>query len=54
MGNRIVDSALSILHKFLPDIYIYTEHMEGANSGKDVHAHRHAHPLFPPPPLDKL
>ncbi|XP_069776639.1 RNA 3'-terminal phosphate cyclase-like protein [Narcine bancroftii] len=34
MVNRIVDSARSILNKFLPDIYIYTDHMKGANSGK--------------------
>lgn len=26
MANRIVDSARSILNKFLPDIYIYTDH----------------------------
>ncbi|XP_029469463.1 RNA 3'-terminal phosphate cyclase-like protein isoform X2 [Rhinatrema bivittatum] len=32
--NRIVDSARSILNKFLPDIYIYTDHLKGANSGK--------------------
>ncbi|XP_069432600.1 RNA 3'-terminal phosphate cyclase-like protein isoform X7 [Ovis canadensis] len=34
MANRIVDSARSILNKFLPDIYIYTDHMKGINSGK--------------------
>ncbi|XP_062333528.1 RNA 3'-terminal phosphate cyclase-like protein [Osmerus eperlanus] len=34
MANRIVDSARSILNKFIPDIYIYTDHMKGANSGK--------------------
>ncbi|MEQ2217261.1 hypothetical protein XENOCAPTIV_002198 [Xenoophorus captivus] len=34
MGNRIVESARSILNQFLPDIYIYTDHMKGANSGK--------------------
>ncbi|XP_005938873.1 RNA 3'-terminal phosphate cyclase-like protein isoform X1 [Haplochromis burtoni] len=34
MGNRIVDSARGILNQFLPDIYIYTDHMKGANSGK--------------------
>ncbi|XP_056259671.1 RNA 3'-terminal phosphate cyclase-like protein isoform X1 [Seriola aureovittata] len=34
MANRIVDSARAILNQFLPDIYIYTDHMKGANSGK--------------------
>ncbi|XP_069620344.1 RNA 3'-terminal phosphate cyclase-like protein [Ranitomeya imitator] len=34
IGNRIVESARSILNKFLPDIYIYTDHLKGANSGK--------------------
>lgn len=34
MANRIVDSARNILNKFIPDIYIYTDHMKGANSGK--------------------
>nr|ADO27729.1 RNA 3'-terminal phosphate cyclase-like protein [Ictalurus furcatus] len=34
MVNRIVDSARSILNKFIPDIYIYTDHMKGASSGK--------------------
>lgn len=32
--NRIVDSARSILNTFLPDIYIYTDHMKGQQSGK--------------------
>eukprot|EP00057_Strongylocentrotus_purpuratus_P034962 XP_797204.2 PREDICTED: RNA 3'-terminal phosphate cyclase-like protein [Strongylocentrotus purpuratus] len=32
--NRIVDSARSILNQFLPDIYIYTDHMKGPQSGK--------------------
>ncbi|XP_031711413.1 RNA 3'-terminal phosphate cyclase-like protein [Anarrhichthys ocellatus] len=34
MANRIVDSARSVLNQFIPDIYIYTDHMKGANSGK--------------------
>ncbi|KAJ8401953.1 hypothetical protein AAFF_G00375340 [Aldrovandia affinis] len=34
MANRVVDSARSILNKFIPDIYIYTDHMKGANAGK--------------------
>lgn len=38
MANRIVDAARSILNKFIPDIYIYTDHMKGLNSGKYVQA----------------
>ncbi|KAJ7421758.1 RNA 3'-terminal phosphate cyclase-like protein [Willisornis vidua] len=34
MANRMVESARGILNKFLPDIYIYTDHMKGASSGK--------------------
>uniref|UniRef100_A0ACB8ES52 rRNA-processing endoribonuclease n=1 Tax=Sphaerodactylus townsendi TaxID=933632 RepID=A0ACB8ES52_9SAUR len=34
IANRIVDSARNILNKFLPDIYIYTDHMKGTSSGK--------------------
>nr|XP_033781473.1 RNA 3'-terminal phosphate cyclase-like protein isoform X1 [Geotrypetes seraphini] len=34
IANRIVDSARSILNKFIPDIYIYTDHLKGDNSGK--------------------
>uniref|UniRef100_A0A8C2STN5 RNA 3'-terminal phosphate cyclase-like protein n=1 Tax=Coturnix japonica TaxID=93934 RepID=A0A8C2STN5_COTJA len=34
MANRMVESARSILNKFLPDIYIYTDHMKGISSGK--------------------
>ncbi|KAF3848933.1 hypothetical protein F7725_015430 [Dissostichus mawsoni] len=34
MANRIVDTARGVLNKFIPDIYIYTDHMKGANSGK--------------------
>lgn len=34
IGNRITDSARSILNKFLPDVYIYTDHMKGTSSGK--------------------
>ncbi|KAL4617368.1 RNA 3'-terminal phosphate cyclase-like protein [Arapaima gigas] len=33
MANRLVDSARSILNKFIPDIYIYTDHMKGGNAG---------------------
>ncbi|XP_053558527.1 RNA 3'-terminal phosphate cyclase-like protein [Bombina bombina] len=34
IANRIVESARSVLNSFLPDIYIYTDHLKGANSGK--------------------
>ncbi|KAJ1207070.1 hypothetical protein NDU88_002462 [Pleurodeles waltl] len=34
IANRMVDSARGILNKFIPDIYIYTDHLKGANSGK--------------------
>ncbi|XP_057674196.1 RNA 3'-terminal phosphate cyclase-like protein isoform X6 [Corythoichthys intestinalis] len=34
MGNRIVESTRGILNHFIPDIYIHTDHMKGANSGK--------------------
>lgn len=34
MANRMVDSAKGILLKFIPDIYIYTDHLKGKNSGK--------------------
>lgn len=34
MANRIVDSARNILNKFIPDIYIHTDHMKGTNAGK--------------------
>lgn len=33
-ANRVVDAARSVLNSFLPDIYIYTDHMKGAQSGK--------------------
>ncbi|KAK3090706.1 hypothetical protein FSP39_013900 [Pinctada imbricata] len=32
--NRMVDSARGILNKFLPDIYIYTDHFKGNQSGR--------------------
>ncbi|XP_056147204.1 RNA 3'-terminal phosphate cyclase-like protein [Lampris incognitus] len=34
MASRIVESARSILNNFIPDIYIYTDHMKGTSSGK--------------------
>ncbi|XP_060574958.1 RNA 3'-terminal phosphate cyclase-like protein [Ruditapes philippinarum] len=33
-ANRVVDATRSVLNSFLPDIYIYTDHMKGAQSGK--------------------
>ncbi|KAK2167428.1 hypothetical protein LSH36_28g09080 [Paralvinella palmiformis] len=32
--NRLVDAARAILNKFLTDIYIYTDHNKGPQSGK--------------------
>ncbi|ESO92599.1 hypothetical protein LOTGIDRAFT_216688 [Lottia gigantea] len=32
--NRMVDATRSILNKFLTDIYIYTDHVKGSQSGK--------------------
>ncbi|XP_076239357.1 RNA terminal phosphate cyclase 1 [Calliopsis andreniformis] len=34
ISNRIVESAKSVLLKFLPDVYIHTDHRSGAFSGK--------------------
>lgn len=34
IANRIVESAKSVLLRFLPDVYIYTNHCRGAASGK--------------------
>lgn len=34
IANRIVESTKSVLLKFLPDVYIYTDHCKGASSGK--------------------
>jgi hypothetical protein len=34
MSNRIVEAAKGVLLKFLPDVYITTDHSKGANSGK--------------------
>ncbi|WAR22888.1 RCL1-like protein [Mya arenaria] len=33
-ANRVVDAARSVLNPCLPDIYIYTDHMKGPQSGK--------------------
>jgi len=34
MSNRIVEAAKGILLKFLPDVYITTDHSKGATAGK--------------------
>ncbi len=34
MANRMVDSARSILNKYLPDVYIYTDVVKGTEAGK--------------------
>ncbi|ORY06632.1 18S rRNA biogenesis protein [Basidiobolus meristosporus CBS 931.73] len=33
-ANRLVDSARSVLNRYIPDIYIYTDVFKGAESGK--------------------
>lgn len=35
-ANRVVDSARGLLNHFIPDVYIYTDHYKGAESGKYV------------------
>ncbi|XP_042911920.2 RNA 3'-terminal phosphate cyclase-like protein [Parasteatoda tepidariorum] len=34
MASRMVDASKGLLLKFLPDVYIYTDHFKGKNSGK--------------------
>lgn len=34
VSNRMVDTSKGLLLKFIPDIYIHTEHMKGPKSGK--------------------
>lgn len=34
--NRVVDAARGVLNQFVSDIYIYTDHCKGAQSGKYV------------------
>ena len=34
--NRVVDATRSVLNQFVSDIYIYTDHCKGAQSGKYV------------------
>eukprot|EP00127_Corallochytrium_limacisporum_P002491 Clim_evm48s128 gene=Clim_evmTU48s128 len=33
-GNRMVDGARGVINPYLPDVYIYTDHYRGADSGK--------------------
>ncbi len=33
ISNRIVDSARGVLNKFIPDVYIYSDHYRGPDSG---------------------
>eukprot|EP01051_Picozoa_sp_SAG22_P019037 SAG22_NODE_3388_length_1740_cov_1.008531_3_plen_134_part_01 len=33
MANRIVDAARGVLNSFIPDVYIYTDHYRGPDSG---------------------
>jgi len=34
IANRCIESAKSLLLKFLPDVYIYADHAKGKNSGR--------------------
>ena len=34
MASRMVDAAKAVLLKFLPDVYIYTDHYKGDMAGK--------------------
>ncbi len=34
MANRMVDAARSILNKYLPDVYIYTDVVKGSDAGR--------------------
>lgn len=33
-ANRMVESARGVLNRYIPDVYIYTDHYKGAESGK--------------------
>lgn len=35
-ANRMVESARSLLNRYIPDVYIYTDVYKGAESGKYV------------------
>ena len=34
MANRMVDAARSVLNKYLPDVYIYTDVVKGSDAGR--------------------
>lgn len=34
IANRMIDKAKGLLLQFLPDVYIYSDHLKGKNSGK--------------------
>ena len=36
MANRMVDSARAVLNNYLPDVYIYTDTVRGAEAGRYV------------------
>ena len=36
MANRMVDSARAVLNNYLPDVYIYTDTVKGAEAGRYV------------------
>ena len=36
IANRMVDSARAVLNYYLPDVYIYTDTVKGAEAGKYV------------------
>ena len=39
-ANRMVDAARALLNKFIPDVFIYTDHYKGNESGKYAGATR--------------
>lgn len=54
MANRLVDGARGILNNLLPDVYIYTDHFKGKDSGLSDAAHIRPRPCLRPRfvPLD--
>ena len=34
MANRMVDATRAVLNSWLPDVYIFTDHVTGQDSGK--------------------
>ena len=45
MANRLVDGARGILNNLLPDVYIYTDHFKGKDSGLYASNNTHTHTL---------